>query len=92
MALCGCFGLYLSWRAVEREHKHTGNFQSSVVKPKPKQLQWPTKTNVNNKTNQWELEANTRIRRQARENVPDQVAISFRFASDSLSIKANHRA
>ena len=34
----------------------------------PTQLQWPIATNVNNKTNQWELEANTRDRRQAREN------------------------
>ena len=34
--------------------------------------------------NQWELEANTRNRRQARENVCDQVAIGFGFASDWL--------
>ena len=32
--------------------------------------------------NQWELEANTRERRQARENGCDQVAIGFGFASD----------
>ena len=30
--------------------------------------------------NQWELEANTRNWRQARENLRDQVAISFEFA------------
>ena len=34
--------------------------------------------------NQWELEANTRDRRQARENACDQVAIGFGFASDWL--------
>ena len=33
-----------------------------------KQLQWPIITNVNNTMNQWELKANTRNRRQAREN------------------------
>ena len=32
--------------------------------------------------NQWELEANTRDRRQARENACDQVAIGFGFAPD----------
>ena len=36
--------------------------------------------------NQWELKANTRNRRQARENACDQVAIGFGFASDWLSI------
>ena len=34
------------------------------------------------KTNQWELEANTRNRRKARENACDQVALGFCFASD----------
>ena len=60
-------------------------FQLSVVKPKPKQLQWPITTNVNNTMNQWELGENTRDRRQARENACDQVAIGFGFASDWLS-------
>ena len=32
--------------------------------------------------NQWELKANTRDRRQARENACDQVAIGFGFGSD----------
>ena len=41
-------------------------------------------TNVN-AMNQWELEANSRIRRKARENARDQVAIGFGFASDWLS-------
>ena len=31
--------------------------------------------------NQWELEANARYRRQARENSCDQVEIDFGFAS-----------
>ena len=35
--------------------------------------------------NQWELKANTRDQRQARENACDQVAIGFGFASDWLS-------
>ena len=35
--------------------------------------------------NQWKLEANTRNRRQARENACDQVTIGFVFASDWLS-------
>ena len=35
--------------------------------------------------NQWELEANTHNRRQARENACDQVAIGFGFVSDWLS-------
>ena len=48
-------------------------------KPKPKQSQWPTTTNVNNATNQWEPEANTRNQSQARENACD-----FGFASDWL--------
>ena len=34
--------------------------------------------------NQWELKANTRNRRQARENARDQVAIGFGFESDWL--------
>ena len=34
--------------------------------------------------NQWELEANTRNWRQARENMYDQIAIGFGFASDWL--------
>ena len=41
--------------------------------------------NVSNRTNQWELKANTRNRRQARENACDQVTIGFGFASDWLS-------
>ena len=53
-------------------------------KPKPKQLQWPITTNFNNKPNQWDLEAKTRDRRQARENACDQVAIDFGFTSDWL--------
>ena len=51
----------------------------AVFKPKPKQLQWPITTNVSNKTTQWELEANTRNPRQARENARDQVTIGFGF-------------
>ena len=35
--------------------------------------------------NQWELKANTRNRRQGRENTCDQVTIGFGFASDWLS-------
>ena len=35
--------------------------------------------------NQWELEANTRNRRKARENVCGQVAIDFGFAPDWLT-------
>ena len=54
----------------------------SDVKPKPKQLQWPITTNENNAADQWELEANTRNKRQARENACDQVTIDFGFASD----------
>ena len=42
-------------------------------------------TNENNKTSQRKLEANTRKRRQARENACDQTAIGFGFASDWLS-------
>ena len=38
-----------------------------------------------NEASQWELEANTLNRRQARENACDQVAIGFGFASDWLS-------
>ena len=53
------------------------SFQSSVVKPKLKQLQWPITTNENNATNQRELNANTRNRRQARENACDKVAIGL---------------
>ena len=34
--------------------------------------------------NQWELEANARNRRKARENAYDQVVIDFGFASDWL--------
>ena len=60
-------------------------FQVSDVKPKPKQLQWPITTDENNTMNQWELKANTRNRRQARENACDQVAIGFGFASDWLT-------
>ena len=56
----------------------------SWITPKPKQLQCPITTNVNNKTNQWEL-SNTRNQRQARENACDQVAIGFDFVSDWLS-------
>ena len=57
------------------------------ARAKPKQLQWPITTNVNNRTNQWELEANTRNQRQARENACNQVlvAIGFGFASDWLT-------
>ena len=43
------------------------------MKPKQNQLQWPITK-----------EANTRNRRQARENACDQVAIGFGFASDWL--------
>ena len=39
--------------------------------------------------NQWQLEANTRDQRQARENACDQVAIGFGFASGSLSSQDN---
>ena len=61
------------------------SFQLIVVKPKPKQLQWPIPS-VNNRTNQSELEANTRNRRQAWENACDHVvAICFSFVSDYLS-------
>ena len=49
-----------------------------------KAIQWPITTNVNNTMNQWELETNTRDRRQAQENACDQVAIGFGFASDWL--------
>ena len=35
--------------------------------------------------NQWELEAKTRNRRQARENACDEVVIGFGFASDWLN-------
>ena len=35
--------------------------------------------------NQWELEANTRNRRQARENARDEVVIGLGFAYDWLS-------
>ena len=37
--------------------------------------------------NPWELGANTRNRRQARENACDQITIGFGFASDWLSFK-----
>ena len=40
---------------------------------------------INNAMSQWELDANTRSRRQARENACGQVAIGFSFASDWLS-------
>ena len=53
----------------------------SVVKPKP------ITTNVNNKTNQSELEPNTRNRRQARENAYDQVGVgSASFSNQSQSV------
>ena len=39
---------------------------------------------TNNTMNQWEIEVNTRNRRQARENAYDQVAIGFGFVSDWL--------
>ena len=64
-------------------HKITSQ-KLSVVKPEPKQLQWPNTTNVNNRTNQWEREAKTSNRRQARENACDQVAFGFAFVSDWL--------
>ena len=65
-----------------RGKKQLGNGLLTVEKPR--QLQWPITANVNNKTNQWELEANGRNRRQARENACDQGAIGFGLAFDWL--------
>ena len=59
---------------------------NEIMKSKPKQwlLQWLITANENNTMNQWELKANTRDWRQARENTCDQVVIGFGFTSDWL--------
>lgn len=44
------------------------SFQSNVVKPKPRQLLWPIKKDADNPENQSKLKADTRSRREAREN------------------------
>ena len=54
--------------------------QLSVIRPRPKQLQWPIIKNAKNKTNP---SMRTRDRGQVRENACDQVAIGY--ASDWLS-------
>ena len=69
--------------------EYIGRFSIECLETKTKTktilLQWPITTNVNNTINQSELEANTHIkRRQARENMCDQVAIGFGFTSDWL--------
>ena len=69
----------------------------SVVKPKPKQLLWPIKNRADNPMNQSEFEANTRSRRQPRENACEQVTTGFGFTSDWLMkwreiFLANHKA
>ena len=47
------------------------------IKPKPKQTLRPITTDADNPMSQTELEANTCNRRQARENVREQVMIGF---------------
>ena len=42
--------------------------------------------NDSKRKQQWKLKANTRNRRQARENAFDEIAIGFGFASDWLGI------
>ena len=58
---------------------HYSSFHFSVVKRKPKKLIWPIKTDADNQMNQSELEANTRSRRQARENACEQLATRFYY-------------
>ena len=56
------------------------------IKPKPKQTLRPITTDADNPMSQSELEANTCNRRQARENVREQVMIGFGFTFDWLRI------
>lgn len=60
---------------------------SKAVKSKAKQLQWATVwTNVNNTMDQWELEANARDQRQARENPCGKVTVGLVLKSDWLTL------
>ena len=79
--------------------RELGNGQLSVVKQKPKQLQWSITTNANSTMNQWELEAKTRNQREARENARDKVVIGLGFVyvariffNQSLSIVKQNRS
>lgn len=47
----------------------------SVVKPTPKQLQWPIARNTNNKRTNENHQIHVRNQRQERENARDQVTI-----------------
>ena len=60
------------------------DFQTSVVKPKPKYLLWPIKEDGDNPVNQLKLEVITRRRHKARENVHARVTIASGFTSDWL--------
>ena len=59
-------------------------FSIKCHETKTKAITMANHKKLNNTMNQWELEANTRDQRQARENACDQVAIGFGFVSDWL--------
>ena len=64
---------------------HLNNeFQSSVVKPKPKKSLWSIKKDGDSPVNQSDLEVITRSRHKARENVHARATIGFGFTSDWL--------
>ena len=69
--------IQLNWISFKSE------FQSSVVKPKPKFL-WPIKKDGDNLVNQSKLEVISRNQHKAQENVYARAMIGFGFTSDWL--------